>query len=100
MIKNYTKVYKKNGNWILLKRADDNKYKLIYKSTDKKEVLKQREASRYNLAEAKTYVDVRISDLDYYKLEVISKTLKHKTYNKTISYLIEKAHADCIKQSA
>jgi len=96
-----TKINKPKGckYWKLF--VDINgKYKMRFKSEDKKKVLKQREALRYGLIEVKTYVDVRINDLPYYKLMVVNKSLKHKTYNKTIDYLIDKAHADCIKQSA
>jgi hypothetical protein len=96
-----TKLVKQKGSkyWRLFVKIDD-KYKLSFKSINKIEVVKKREALRHCLIEPLSYADVRISELQYYKLKVVSKILKHKTYNKTIDYLIDKAHADCIKQSA
>jgi hypothetical protein len=92
-----TKINKPKGSkYFKLFVKIDGKYKLRFKSTNKREVLKQREALRHGLIEAKNYTDVRMDELSYYKLMVINKTLKHKTYNKTIDYLIDKAHADCI----
>ena len=95
-----TKVFKpkKSNYWKLLVKDKKGNYKVHFKSPDKKEVLKQRVKIQHELIETNTFVDTRISELDYYKLQVISKILKHKTFNKTISCLIDKAHSDYTKQ--
>ena len=97
MIKTKVAKQKGSGYWRLFVKKN-GKYKVHLKSTDKKKVLKERNAIRQEAE--KTYIDVKICDLDYHKLQVVSKTLKHKTFNKTMSELIMKAHADCVKQSA
>ena len=93
-----TKIFKQKGSsyWRLLVKKN-GKYKVQFKSTSKKKILKERKTIRHEAE--KTYVGVKICDLDYHKLQVVSKTLKHKTFNKTMSELITKAHADCAKQS-
>tara|TARA_Y100000310_G_scaffold81833_1_gene78444 strand:+ start:207 stop:524 length:318 start_codon:yes stop_codon:yes gene_type:complete len=98
----WTKVFKKNGYWVLLNRANDQKYKLFYKSKNKQDVLARREQLKNGSIPFKNrnYMDIRLDELTHYKLMVISKQLNQKSLDKTVNDLIDKAHADCIKQSA
>ena len=102
-IKIWTKVFKRNdGYWVLQNRADDGKYRLFYKSKNKQDVLARREQLRHGSIpfKGRNYLDVRLDELTHYKLMVITKQLNQKSIGKTVNHLIDKAHADCIKQSA
>ena len=94
-----TKVTKVRGSryWRLFVLVD-GKYKLKFKSEDKKEVKKRREALRHSLFIKETYTDVRIDDELYGKLALVKKYLKHNTFNKTIKYLINQAFNDYARQ--
>ena len=94
-----TKLFKQKGSkyWRLFVLVD-GKYKMKFKSEDKNEVKKQREIFRHSLAVTKAYTDVRISELPYYQLQLLKKILNHKTFNKTINYLISEAFNKYAKQ--
>tara|TARA_R100001594_G_scaffold12660_2_gene27930 strand:- start:734 stop:1057 length:324 start_codon:yes stop_codon:yes gene_type:complete len=94
-----TKINKQRGSayWRLFVEVD-GKYKVKFKSEDKKEVVRRREALRHNLFIKETYTDVRIDDELYNKLTLVKKYLKHNTFNKTIKYLIDQAFNDYAKQ--
>ena len=94
-----TKLNKPYGSryWKLFVEVD-GKYKMKFKSEDKKEVVKRREAIRHSLFIKETYTDVRIDDELYGKLVLVKKSLKFNTFNKTIKYLINQAFNDYAKQ--
>ena len=94
-----TKLFKpyRSRYWKLFIEVD-GKYKMKFKSEDKKEVMKRREALRHNLFIKETYTDVRIDDELYSKLALVKKSLKFNTFNKTIKYLIDQAFNDYAKQ--
>ena len=93
----YTKLVWRNNKYVLqVKQHKTDPFKQVFSSKIKQEVKARREQLRH---ESIPYMDIRLDELTRYKLMVITKQLNQKSLDKTVRYLIDKAHTDGIKRS-